>query len=164
MARRTAFIKMTGDLADMRPDVLAWLRTLAQEYFIVICTGGGTQISAALKERNIPFEFGALGRQIATFDGRQIARDILERNQAEIQDRLAAEKIPATVIVPVLDVGSVLCHINGDVLVLTAYLGYDKIYVLTLESRKFAKQADFTKYPKIEVVGFPDTCPSHGGT
>ncbi len=156
MARKTALVKMTGDLADLRPDVIEWIRALSQKYFVVICTGGGTRISELFNERGIPFTFGPLGREIGSFEGRQLARDVLEINQAEIQDRLAVEGITATVIVPVLDVGSVLCHVNGDTFVLTAYLGYDAIYVLTLESRKERKKNDFEKYPKVEVVGFPD--------
>ena len=156
MSRKTALIKLTGDLANLRPDVLAWLRQLALEYFVVICTGGGTQINEEFAARGLPFNFGNLGREIGTFEGRQLARDILERNQADIQDRLAIENIPATVIIPVLDIGSVLCHVNGDIFVLTAYLGYDKIYVLTLDSRKEKKVTEFEDYPKIEIVGFPD--------
>lgn len=157
MARKTALVKLTGDLAELRPDVLVWLRSLASEYFLVICTGGGTRISAELDARKMPFKFGKLGRELETFGGRQLARDILELNQVEIQDRLAAEGISAIVIIPVLDIGSVLCHVNGDVFVQTAYLGFDKIYVLTLESRVEKKRKDFDGFDKIEVVGFPDS-------
>lgn len=156
MARQTALVKLTGDLADLRSDVVEWLRNLTMKYFVVICTGGGTKISGAFREKGIPFVFGPLGREIGTFEGRQLARDMLELNQVEIQDRLAVEGITATVITPVLDIGSVLCHVNGDTFVLTAYLGYDAIFVLTLQSRLEKKRADFGGYPKIEIVGFPD--------
>lgn len=154
--RKTALVKMTGDLADLRSDVLEWLRSLAQEYFVVICTGGGTQISRAFEENGHPFTFGPLGREIGSFGGRQMARDILEQNQAEIQDKLAVEGITATVMIPVLDIGSVLCHVNGDTFVQTAYLGFDRLFILTLESRKAKKAAEFVRLPKVEVVGFPD--------
>lgn len=147
---------MTGDLADLRHDVLDWLRELTKNYFVVICTGGGTRISKMLETEGISSTFGPLGREIGSFRGRQIARDELENNQAVIQDRLAVEKISATVIIPVLDVGSVLCHVNGDTFVQMAYLGFDKIYVLTLDSRKEKKIKEFAKLPKVEVVGFPD--------
>ncbi len=157
--RKTALVKLTGDLAELRPDVLAWLRPLAQEYFIVICTGGGARINQRFKEENIPYIFGKLGREIGSFKGRQIARDELESNQALIQDQLALEKISATVIIPVLDIGSVLCHVNGDTFIQTAYLGYDKLFVLTLESRKTVKLEQFAGFNKVEVVGFPDVYP-----
>lgn len=157
MARKTAFVKLTGDLAEVRPDVIEWLRALASDHYVVICTGGGTQINKIFSERGIPFVFGPLGREIGTFEGRQLARNVLETNQAEIQDRLAEHGINATVIIPVLDVGSVLCHINGDVFVHAAYLGFDRIFVLTLKSRTERKKKEFEKYPKVEIVGFPDT-------
>jgi hypothetical protein len=154
--RETVLVKLTGDLAELRPDVLDWLRPLAKEYFVVICTGGGTRISERCKIEGIPFEFGPLGRELTTFPGKQMARDELENNQAEIQDKLALERIPATVIIPVLDIGSVLCHVNGDQFVKTAYLGFNKIYVLTLNSRLEKKKEELAALPKIEVVGFPD--------
>jgi len=154
--RKTALVKLTGDLAELRPDVLAWLRPLAQDYFVVICAGGGTRISQRFEEENIPFTFGKLGRETSSFKGRQIARDELESNQVLIQDQLALEKIAATVIIPVLDIGSVLCHVNGDTFVQTAYLGFDKMFVLTLSSRVEKKRKDFEGLEKIEVVGFPD--------
>lgn len=154
--RKTALVKLTGDLADLRSDVIAWLRELAQEHFVVICVGGGTRISERCKAENIPFTFGPLGRELGTFYGRQMARDELEKNQAEIQDRLATNGISALVVIPVLDIGSVLCHINGDTFVQTAYLGFDKIYVLTLHSRLEKKRTEFAHLPKVEVVGFLD--------
>lgn len=96
--RKTALVKLTGDLAGLRSDVLEWLRALAQNYFVVVCTGGSTRISEEFQAKGIPFTFGPLGREISTFEGRQLARNVLEMNQAEIQDWLAANGIIATVI------------------------------------------------------------------
>ena len=155
--RKTALIKFTGDLTDLRRDVVYWLEPIAKEYHMVIVTGGGTRINEAFKERGLPITFGPLGREVATFAGRQLARDMLELNQVELQDALAAQGIAASVLIPVLDIGSVLCHVNGDVFVQTAYLGFDKIFVLTLDSRKEQKVKDFASLPKVEVVSFPDT-------
>ena len=157
--RKTALVKLTGDLAELRPDVFEWLRPLTQEYYVVICTGGGTRISEAFAKRGVSANFGPLGREIPTFDLRQLARDMLELNQAELQDKLAAEKIPAAVTIPVLDIETVLCHVNGDTFVQTAYLGFDKIFVLTLESRGKKKREDFKHLPKVEVVTFKDKEP-----
>lgn len=172
MARKTALVKLSGDLVD-RLDVLAWLRQLAKEKFVVVISGGGTQINAEFEARGYGKNYGPLGRETRSFDERQLARDILEKNQADIQDLLARENIPAVVLIPVLDIGSVLCHVNGDVFVLTAYLGYDELFVLTLDSRVAQKRTqletiwaalDSGKYnedfpPKINVVGFPDSTP-----
>ena len=150
---KTAFVKISGDLIS-REDVLDWIRVLTQDYFVVVCSGGGTQINKAFEERGIPVVFGPLGREIERFEDRQFAREILEKNQAEIQDLLQAKQIQATVVIPVLDIGSVRCHVNGDVYVLAAYLGFDALYVLTLEDRVVKKTEEFKMYPKVTVVGF----------
>ena len=169
MARKTALVKLSGDLIN-RTDVLEWLRELGKEYFVVIISGGGVQINAEFEARGFGKNYGPLGRETRSFEERQLARDILEKNQADIQDLLARENIPAVVMIPALDIGSVLCHVNGDIFVLTAYLGYDKLFILTLESRAQNKNAQLrniwaafegAKYdqelpPKIEVIGFSD--------
>lgn len=72
----------------------------------------------------------------------------------EIQDFLAGEGITATVIIPFVDVASVLCPINGDIFVLATYLGFDNLYIFTLKERVEKKRKELKKYPKIEVVGF----------
>jgi len=154
MPRRTAFVKISGDLCS-EDAVFEWIRKLVREYFVVICIGGGTQINKAFTQQGIPFsKHGPLGRETKTFKERQIARDVLEQNQVKIQDLFAARGITATVIIPVLDIGSVLCHVNGDIFVLTAYLGFDKVCVLTSRDRVERKKEQFARYPRIEVFGF----------
>ena len=156
MGRLTALVKVSGDLCK-RNEVIEWIRKLAAEYFVVICVGGGTQINEAFKKAGIRVKkHGPLGRETEGFKERQIARDVLEENQEELQDILASKGITATVVIPVLEIGTVLCHINGDIFILTGYLGFDKIYVLTYESRVKIKKRDFKKYPKIEIIGFPE--------
>lgn len=151
--KQTAFVKISGDLLS-RDDVIDWIRVLAQDYFVVICSGGGAQINKAFEEKGISTVFGPLGREIERFEDRQLAREVLEKNQVEIQDLLHDKNIHATVVIPILDIGSVLCHVNGDIYVLAAYLGFDKSYVLTLENRAAKKREEFKAYSKIEVVGF----------
>ncbi len=154
MGRKTALVKVSGDLCK-RDDVVEWIRILAAEYFVVICVGGGTRINEEFKEAGIRVrKHGPLGRETQGFKERQIARDVLEENQEELQDLLASKGVTATVIIPVLEIGTVLCHINGDVFILTGYLGFDKICVLTYENRVKIKKREFAKYPKIEVIGF----------
>ena len=149
MARKTALVKVSGDLCK-RDEVIEWIRILAAEYFVVICVGGGTQINEAFEAAGIKVrKHGPLGRETEGFKERQLARDVLEENQEELQDLLAARGITATVVIPVLEIGSVLCHINGDIFILTGYLGFDKIYVLTCEDRVKGKKVEFKKYPKI---------------
>ena len=152
--KENVFVKISGDLIK-RSDVLEWIRSLSIDHFVVVCSGGGTQINKAFEEKGILTVFGPLGREIERFEDRQLARELLERNQGEIQDLLWESNIPAAVVIPVLDIGSVLCHVNGDIFVLAAYLGFDRLYVLTLEERVAKKREEFKAYPKIEVIGFP---------
>lgn len=154
MARKSAFVKISGDLHDS-PAVMEWIRGLAQEYFVVICVGGGTQITRALKERGMGNGvFGPLGRELETFAQRQVARDVLEENQVSVQDALADQNIHAITIIPVLDCGSVLCHVNGDIHIRAAYLGFDVLYVVTTPERAEAKKKDFAGLPKIQIISF----------
>jgi len=154
-SRKNIFVKITGDLADDRADVHEWIAERSQEGFVVVCIGGGTRISDMCRDENIPYEFCELGRQLPTFRARQKARDILEENQQMMQDMLAARGIQANVIIPVLDIASVLCHVNGDAMVQNAYLGFDDLYVLTLEGREDKKRQQFAKLPRVSVVSFP---------
>ncbi|MCX6721410.1 MAG: hypothetical protein NT026_02300 [Candidatus Staskawiczbacteria bacterium] len=155
MGRKNAFVKISGDL-HQRSDVIEWIRRLSAEYFVVVLVGGGTQINEAFKKAGFPVrKHGPLGRETESLEESQLARDILERNQEIVQDLLAERGVMATVIIPVLDIGSVLCHINGDIFIQTAYLGFDKIFVLTYEDRVKDKKRMLKKYPKIQVMGFP---------
>jgi hypothetical protein len=132
-----------------------WLKEISQEYFTVICVGGGTQINTEFKEQGLPInKHGPLGRETKTIKERQIARDVLESNQANFQDLLDDNGINAVTIIPTLNIGSILCHVNGDVYALAAYHGFDVIYVVTINIRRKEKAEKFKQYPKIEVVSF----------
>lgn len=165
MPKPNAFVKISGNLLE-NAAVLEWLRELAKIYFVAICIGGGEQINEAFEKQGFPIEFGLLGRETSSLEGRQLARDVLERNQASIQDQLDDVGVNARVIIPVTDIGSVLCHINGDVLFLAAYIGFDKLFMLTTEDKVKAKKLwleqiiaalkvnNKGELNKIEVVGF----------
>ncbi len=120
-----------------------------------MCVGGGTQINEAFAEAGLPVgKFGPLGRETAGLKEKQLARDTLEKNQAEIQDRLADMGVHASVVIPVIEIGTVLCHVNGDQFILSAYHGFDILYVVTTDERLEKKKAFFTPYNKIQVIGF----------
>ncbi|EKE19599.1 MAG: hypothetical protein ACD_8C00134G0011 [uncultured bacterium] len=153
MLRKTALIKISGDLVHNQ-EVVEKIREISEEYFTAVLIGGGTQISEAFQAKGFPIKFGPLGRETETLEERQLSRDVLENNQAEIQDFLSEKKISVTVIVPIREIASVLCPVNGDIFVLEAYIGYDKLFVFTLKEREEKKKSEFEKYPKIEVIGF----------
>ena len=156
MPRKNCLIKLSGDCLGNA--TLEWIRELSRAYFVVICVGGGTQIKEAFAKAGFPDSaYGPLGRETKSFAERQLARDVLEHNQATLQDRLAEENIPAVVVIPVLEIGNVLCHVNGDQFVLTAYLGFDAVYVVTLPEREAKKRKDFAPYPKIQVISLKES-------
>lgn len=165
MAKPNAFVKISGNLLE-NTKVIEWLRETGEHYSVVVCVGGGEQINKAFEKGEHRIEFGPLGRVTHSLAERQLARDVLERNEALTQDMLDDNGISARAIIPVKDIGGVLCHINGDVMLLAAYNGYDKLFVLTLKSRVEAKKLWVKKLTgifetiekgdldKIEVIGF----------
>lgn len=163
--RKNAFVKVSGNLLGKR-EVIEWLRKVSKNYFIVICIGGGEQINEAFRKKDFSIKFGPLGRITKSLEEKQFARDILERNQTLVQDLIDGEGISAQVVIPIRDIASVLCHENGDLMILSAYNGFDKCFILTLKERvvkkklwlkQLAKCFSYIgegKLDKIEVVGF----------
>ncbi|NTV44743.1 MAG: hypothetical protein HGA67_03570 [Candidatus Yonathbacteria bacterium] len=153
---KTAFVKISGDLLD-NPDILPWLKKLETTHTVVICVGGGSDINRALSEQGfIVGEHGPMGRELGTFEGKQLARDVLERNRAKFQHLLDTHNIHARVEIPVLDVGGILCHVNGDTMVRNAYLGFDVLYVLTKTNRVPKKKLQFADLSRVRIEGFRD--------
>jgi len=153
MSRKNCFVKISGDM--LGDEVLRWIKELSQEYFVVVCVGGGTQINKAFTEAGLPVrDFGPLGRETENLEERQLARDVLEENQAQVQDHLAHLGVQASVVIPVIEIGTVLCHVNGDQFVLAVYHGFDVLYLVTTKDRVEKKKAFFAPYEKIKVIGF----------
>lgn len=154
MPRKTAFVKVSGDMCRS-PRFIAALHKLTMHRFVVVCVGGGTQINEAFKKNGIKLgKHGPLGRETKSFKERQLARDVLEENQAKLQDALAEQGIIATITIPVIDIGSVLCHVNGDQMVRTVYLGFDDVFIVTTPERHGAKAEEFKDLPKVKVLSF----------
>jgi len=153
MAKKNVLIKISGNLIE-NDDVIAWLQQIAMNFHLVICIGGGTQINEAFEKHGFEIKFGPYGRETSSFEERQIARDVLETNQAQIQDLLGETGINAEVVIPIRSIGSVLCHINGDLYVLDGLLGFDKVCVLTELGNVEKKKIFYAQYPKVDVIGF----------
>jgi len=151
MAKPSAFVKISGSLLG-NPAVIEWLRELTKIYFVAVCIGGGDQINEAFKQRGFPIIFGLLGRITVSLEERQLARDILEQNQAFVQDLFDENGISARAIIPVEDIGSVLCHVNGDILLLAAYNGYDKLFLLTTKDRVKKKRLWLQRVARVFAV------------
>src|SRR3989344_4712810 len=143
MSKRNCFVKISGD--TINDNVLKWIKGLSEEYFVVVCAGGGTQINKAFTEAGLSVgKFGPLGRETASLEEKQLARDILEKNQVEIQNRLYDLGVSASVVIPVIEIGSVLCHVNGDHFAISVYHGFDILYIVTTNDRLEKKKEFFT--------------------
>lgn len=152
--RKNVLVKISGDCLDNKGLVHQFLASLAHNNHLVIVVGGGTQITKALKKAKIkdPENFTYAGRELRSLEERQIARDVLETNQAGLQDFLDANHVHCAVEVPVLYSGTVMCHVNGDIYVKAMYNGFDEIYVVTTGKRYAEKEHYYREYPKITVV------------
>ena len=145
-------IKVSGDLLEDK-QTLRFIKEKGERNYVVVLCGGGTEITKQLETAGIEFEFGPSGR-ITNFEGRQIARGILERQQAELQDLFIRKKIDAAIEIPVISIGGVLCHVNGDAYLRNiGYNTFDELYCITTQERKEKKEKNFNEYPKIKVVG-----------
>ncbi len=153
MPRKNCFIKISGDMLEIH-EVFDWIKELSQKYYLVICVGGGTQINEEFERRGLEINFGPLGRECDNFSQKQLARDILEINKQEVKNTLADLGVFASVIIPVVEVGTVLCHVNGDQFVLLAYHGFDAIFVVTTQKRVRDKTIFFAPCNKIKVISF----------
>ncbi len=182
MAKQTALIKCSGSLLG-NWEAFHFMHGKQAQYALRVVCGGGEQINNLFRERGWPIHFGPMGRICEDFEQRLAAENILKFNAAELEDRLDDAQVNASVITPVFDkeVGGVTCHVNGDLLPLICYNGFDKIFVLTKQSevkrkRRFyaALWTIFSKHldardvpdaleinfdffpPKIEIIGITD--------
>src|SRR4051812_11835390 len=114
VARKKTFVKVSGD-EYLNPEFREWIKGLSASSWVVICIGGGTQINEEFARRGFPVKkHGPMGREMETFEERQVQRDVLEVNQETLQDWLAAEGIFAAIKIPAVTIGTVLCPVNGD--------------------------------------------------
>lgn len=135
MSKPNALVKISSRLFESW-EVHHYLRELEKQYVLRIIVGGGEQINAEFESRGWSNTFGPLGRICESFEQRLVASNVLEINAAQLDDRLEEAHVHAQTIVPVLnhEVGNVTCHVNGDLLPITCYNGYDALYVLTKEA------------------------------
>ena len=165
MLKPNGLVKISG--GGLNNDlVLEYLRGFTKEYSTVVITGGGSDINKAFREKGYEIKFCPLGRVMDTLEERQLARNILEKNQAKLQDLLDEKGIIARVGIPYSEIETVTCPENGDLTVLRSYGGFDKIVIFTRKKMVKKKKAWVKKVAKafshiakgeldkIEVRGF----------
>ncbi len=156
MARIKSFVKVSGD-EFRNPGFHVWVAGLPKEDNITICVGGGTQINEEFARRGFPVrKHGPLGREAETPEQYQVATDVLTANATELSNTLLLDfgvhARAIRTIMPILTIGGKSCHVNGDLMVCAAYLGYDKLFVITTKSRQKAKTMAFAHLPKVQVI------------
>jgi len=149
---KNILIKASGDVTE-KEDFFSYVNHKSQEGHVVVISGGGTKISAALKTAGFKIIFDDKNRRVTkTLREKQIARDVLELEQARLQDEFQKRRVSVEVIIPMHEYGSVLVPINGDDMLKDGELGFDKMYVLTTSDRVEGKIVEFADY-SIEVIG-----------
>ena len=149
---KAALIKVSGDLFTSEAFLNEVLKLIG-EYFVVICVGGGTQINEALAKAGLDIgEHGPLGRETKTIKESLVAHVVLLENQAQLEAMLAERRMTARVVIPVLEIGTVRCHVNGNQFIKVAYVGFDILVVVTTADRVEKKRQEFADLPKIRVI------------
>ncbi len=136
--------KMSGDVIEDEPAYDLVDRTSRKRHSVVL-VGGGRQINAAMIKAGFPICFGLLGREIKTVEEKHIVERVLKDNQAQVQDIFRRRRIVAEVAIPITTVGSVVCPVNGDIMLLSSYIGFDRLFCLTLKQRVQEKRELFQR-------------------
>src|SRR5271169_2335412 len=148
------FVKISGDLID-NEQAVRWIAEHSKNTSMVVCVGGGTDINNALVDAGIPMrKHGPLGREHQSEAERAIADEVLAKNVIKTKSLFKERAIDSEVIAPIINIGGIMCHVNGDQMILAAYLGFDQLFVLTTVDRVTKKEAEFANYAKVKVVGF----------
>jgi len=146
--KMNGLIKLSGD-GIKSEKALKELKNFSKKYSTVVIIGGGTNISAEFEKKGFEIKFCPLGRITESLEEKKLAIKILKKNQKYFQNFIDAKGIRARVEIPGRNVGSVLCPENGDTMVLSAYLGFDKIIIFTRESNIKAKKLWLEKVAKV---------------
>ena len=148
---KNILIKVSGDISDNQ-DFFEFATDKSRDNYVFVICGAGTKISNALSGAGYEIKYANNhGRITQTFTERKIVRNVLEDEERRLQDKFVGSGV--IVGSPIINAGSVLCHINGDNLVKAYYLGFDEIYVFTLKLRVDNKKKIFKEYKKVKVVG-----------
>ena len=148
-----AFVKVSGD-EFLNPHFHEWVRDVCQRAHTVICVGGGTQINDAFAQNWLTIQKHPIRGRETDERGYRLAQSVLEKNKALLRDALHAVGVRANIVLPIIYIGSRRSHVDADQMVINAYNGFDALYVITSRDRLVKKIAQFSDWPKVQVVGF----------
>lgn len=147
---KKTLVKVSGDLTQNEKFIKFVEKKSETSYVVVIC-GAGQKINEAFEKMGFEVTFDNLhGRITKNDEERDVALQVLEEEKEKLQKIFNSERV--LVVSPVIRLGKVLCHINGDNYVKAAYLGFDESYVFTLARRVEKKKHIFKDYPRIKII------------
>lgn len=164
--QKNLLVKISGDGLKSKK-VLKYLRYFSERYErSAAIVGGGTSINEEFRKMGFEVNFCPLGRTTSSNKEIMLAEDILKENRIYFQNLLDEEGINIKVVSPGRDINFVHCPENGDVMILSAYLGFDKIIIFTekknlRKKRLWVKEVSKVfehiakgKLNKIKLIGF----------
>lgn len=137
MARRKRkLVKISGTvLGDpTKEEALSeQLRSSKKGHNLWVLCGGGKAITAALRKARVRFKFIDGQRVIRGERGKRIAAQILNDNVKALAGLLREQRIEAVVFPPIIQIGDVYCHLNGDTFVEIIRREFKKVVIITWE-------------------------------
>ncbi|MFZ2192954.1 MAG: hypothetical protein WAV31_01810 [Candidatus Moraniibacteriota bacterium] len=147
---KNILIKASGDVLN-NEKFIEFVKDKAKENNVVVICGGGTQISSALVKAGYEIKYCEYGRVTKDKEEKEIVKNVLKKEKNNLQKKLENKNIK--LVIPVLMAGNVECFINADNLVKAYYLGFDQIYIFTLNDRIKNKKEAFASYKKVRIIG-----------
>lgn len=150
VSKKSVGVKISGDLLGQNnQEVFDWLENTAYDNDLTIIVGGGTQINEAFVKKGLEIKFCPFGRICETKQQRRLAKKILKQNRKELAKILKIKGIKANLVLPMVKIGKKLCHVNGDIVILNAYIEYDIVFILTTKEREERKKRWLENLEKI---------------
>ena len=147
MAKNILF-KISGDLVENQEvlDIIIKEKKDSSKA-IGLIYGCGTQISNALKEKNISFEYER-GIRKTTYEGLKIALEISNKIRNGLEEQLGKDIIIYSPLA--IEVNEII-NTNSEDIFRIIHHDYDKKYICTKEGRD---KSELSKLPNTEVLYF----------
>jgi acetylglutamate kinase len=138
-------IKISGDLVKDRR-VIERIREFAKKDDVTLIHGAGTQISNALKAKNIPYEF-IEGVRHTTDEGLEVCFNESENVRKELEKEL--EGVNVAILSPVSEEDGKISNKNAEEIFRTIQSVFEKKIVFTISGRE---KPFLTDIKNVEVI------------
>ncbi len=155
--KERTLVKIGGEAIKVN-GLYSFLRSLTDEYELLIIYGAGAEISAELERVGVSFKFVDAGRVIDGEDGKRLALEMLEKQGEVFQRKLQEQGINVVNVVTFpseIWIGNERFNFNGDVLALGLSVNYPKTYIVAVREEDEEKQArKEAKKAKLKQEGY----------